>query len=149
MGLPDDSMLPDSLEEFHIPDTVSAAHYRSKVALLMEKYKGYYTQERFDGQEANVLHPAFAKQWDTLLFDVVSESIRARGTQVQELNRGKVFEMLKTHPIDTFKQEIIAFVRSVEEKVSKLVHQCYFILWHAGYFSFSFAHCICRRCRCQ
>eukprot|EP01032_Pedospumella_encystans_P016193 gene16193-18483_t len=86
VGLPDDCMLPDSLEEFHIPSTVSIAYYRSKVALLMEKYKGYYMQK---GQEDDVLHPTFHQQKDALLYRVVHQSDHINDIQVPVLNRDK------------------------------------------------------------
>lgn len=117
VGLPDDSMLPDSLEEFHIPDTVSVARYRRKVGLLMEKYKGYYMQERLEGQEASVLHPAFTKQRDSLVYGVVNESINARGAQESVLDREKVFELLEVHHTDVFKERVIEFIHAVEGRV--------------------------------
>eukprot|EP01032_Pedospumella_encystans_P025055 gene25055-28324_t len=100
VGLPDDSMLPYSLEEFHIPDTVSVARYRRKVGLLMEKYKGYYMQERSEEQATSVLHPAFTKQRDSLIYGVVNESINSRGAQDSVLNKEKVFELLEAHHTD-------------------------------------------------
>ena len=117
VGLQHDSMLPESLEEFHIPSTVSVACYRRKAALLMEKYKGYYMQERSEEQGASVLHPAFTKQWDILLFDVVSEGSSNSSTQVQELNREKVFELLNAHSTDAFKERVIEFIHAVEDRV--------------------------------
>ena len=117
VGLPDDSMLPDSLEEFQIPSTVSVARYRRKVGLLMEKYKGYYMQERSEEQTASVLHPAFAKQRDSLVYGVVNESINARGAQESVLDREKVFELLEAHHTDVFKERVIEFIHAVEVRV--------------------------------
>eukprot|EP01032_Pedospumella_encystans_P017399 gene17399-19826_t len=116
VGLPDDNKLPGSLEEFHIPSTVSVACYRRKVVLLMEKYKGYYMQERSEEQAASVLHPAFTKQRDSLIYGVVNESINARGAQESVLDREKVFELLEAHHTDVFKEIVIEFIHAVEDR---------------------------------
>eukprot|EP01032_Pedospumella_encystans_P016172 gene16172-18459_t len=112
VGLPDDSMLPASLEEFYIPDAVPVARYRSKVALLMEKYKGYYMQ---NGQDADLLHPVFHQQKDALLYRVVHQSDHINDIQVPVLNRDKVLEMLKAHSMNAFMEKMIEFIRTIEK----------------------------------
>ena len=114
VGLPDDSLLPDSLEEFLIPDTVSVARYRSRVGLLMEKYKGYYMLK---GQDADLLHPTFHQQKDALLYRVVHQSNDNTDIQVPVLNREKVFELLQTQSVNAFKKKMIEFIRTVEKMV--------------------------------
>ena len=114
VGLPDDNKLPGSLDEFHIPSTVSVACYRRKVALLMEKYKGYYMQQ---GQDADVLHPMFHQQKDVLLYRVVDQSDHNNDIQVPVLNREKVFELLKAHSMNAFKEKMIEFIRTIEKMV--------------------------------
>ena len=110
VGLPLDGKLPASLEEFQIPETTSVARYRSKVALLMEKYKGYYMKK---GQDADVLHSMFHQQKDALLHGVVHQSDH----KVPALNREKVIEMLKAHSMNAFKEKMIEFIWTVENMV--------------------------------
>lgn len=137
-------MLPESIANFHIPSSASVAAYLSRVSHQMEtNRREYMPADREEGD----LHPRYHEQWDTLIHSVVEEGVDDSGIQAPVLNRDKVFEMLKTHQTKTFQQGIIAFVRSVEEKVCKTTLQGASVQWHADYFSF--AHCIYRRCRFQ
>ena len=114
---------PESIANFHIPSSVSVAAYRSTVSYLMETHRCEYMQ--LDREEGD-LHPRYHEQWDTLIHGVVSEGVTDSGAHVSVLNRDKVYQLLKTHQTKTFQQGIIAFVRSVEEKVSKPAPQCLF-----------------------
>ena len=59
----------------------------------------------------------FDEQWDTLIHGVVSERVNDSGDKVSVLDSEKVFELLKTHHTDIFKQGVVQFIQSLERRV--------------------------------
>ena len=104
--------MPESIANFHIPSSVSVEGYRGRVSYLMETYRCDYMQV---GQEEGNVHPRYHEQWHTLMYDVVNESESC--VQLPVLDREKVFELLRTHHTDIFKQLIVDFIQSIERKV--------------------------------
>lgn len=109
-------MLPDSLAAFHIPSSVSVDAYRGRVSYLMETYQCDYMQK---GQEAGDLHPRYQEHRDTLLRDVVTESVNDSGVVESVLNKEIIYELLQTHHTDIFKRSVVNFIQSVERQVCK------------------------------
>ena len=101
VGVENDN-LPETLSvEFPLSDSLPNDACRSKIEELVEKCKHYYVKK---GDETGTLDERYG-QHRTALMEILTD-------------KSKLFQFLQAHRVEVFKQKIITFVQSVEEKVS-------------------------------